>query len=117
MSENKKRTVPVGSGGESYTALDQLNDVWAPFMVPDKPRVRVARTSNETNHFTKWCIDTGANVVVTSPEDTAAIVSILSGEDLLDTTGGTVSAKRALLQTPAGLCEGLVSPSAQRNTT
>ena len=83
-------------------------------MVPDKPRVRVARTSNETNHFTKWCIDTGANVVVTSPEDTAAIVSILSGEDLLDTTGGTVSAKRALLQTPAGLCEGLVSPGSPR---
>ena len=83
-------------------------------MVPDKPRVRVARTSNETCRFSKWCIDTGANVVVTSPEDTSAIVSLLSGEDSLDTTGGTVTVQRALLHTPAGLCEGLVSPGSPR---
>ena len=114
MVSAKKRTVPVGDGGAATSSLDQSTDVWAPFTVPDNPRVRVSRTSNDSHRFSKWCIDTGANVVVTSPEDTSVIVTTLLGTDSLDTTGGPVSVQKALLRTPAGLCEGLLSPGSPR---
>ena len=42
------------------------------------------------------------------------IVTTLLGTDSLDTTGGPVSVQKALLRTPAGLCEGLLSPGSPR---
>ena len=42
------------------------------------------------------------------------IVTTLLGTDSLDTSGGPVSVQKALLRTPAGLCEGLLSPGSPR---
>ena len=42
------------------------------------------------------------------------IVTTLLGTDSLDTTGGPISVQKALLRTPAGLCEGLLSPGSPR---
>ena len=86
---------------------------WAPFEFPEVPRVHITGPSPDSV-MNLWCIDTGANVPVTCPEDTESIYRYVSKYEKLLTTAGPVDAQVAILHTPAGLARGLLSPGSPR---
>lgn len=61
----------------------------------------------------EWLIDTGATTIIV-PDGDCCIRQYLKGNTTLITSNGSVKVKRALLFTPIGLREGLVSDSTPR---
>ena len=89
---------------------------WTKVQFPDEPcKINIVWSTvfkHRKAHL--WCIDTGANVAVTSPTDLDAIVRILDEQETLLTSGGPVKAKIAILRTPIGELRGLLSEGSPR---
>ena len=111
----KKRNVPGSTGAASQPVIDDPSvggEIWAPFRYPDQPRVKATRGREST--WKLWCFDTGANIAVTSPDDQESIERVTDDYDQLLTSAGEVSARVAILRTPAGLVKGLLSAGSPR---
>ena len=115
---SKKRLIALDPN-EDQGEFDDLTSngfaryAWAPFEFPEVPRVHITGPSPDSV-MNLWCIDTGANVPVTCPEDTESIYRYVSKYEKLLPTAGPVDAQVAILHTPAGLARGLLSPGSPR---
>ena len=60
-----------------------------------------------------WMVDSGANIVVV-PEGDPAIIRVTNKDTRLQTAQGVVDVRGALIQTPVGIVEGVVSKGSPR---